>query len=144
MISIETRDWGTALLASLALAVTIVASSLLSASDAKASQLGLAAHAVIEAGDANVTLVRDGCGRGMRFSNRLQACVEDGPRYVAPGCPAGTRFSERRQACVAIGQPDPGAAIVNGIINGVIQSTAPRGCPPGYRWSNGRGACVPR
>src|SRR5438128_5896348 len=26
---------------------------------------------------SKLLLVRDGCGRGMRFSNRMQACVED-------------------------------------------------------------------
>jgi len=131
-------------IASLALLAAIGVATVLFAGPASAAPLGVAGSAVTEAaGEDALTAVRDGCGRGMRFSNRLQTCVEEGgpPAYVAPGCPRGMRFSERRQACVALGEPDPGAAIVNGIINGVIG--APRGCPPGYRWSNGRGACVP-
>lgn len=82
------------------------------------------------AGPSDVVQVRDGCGPGMRFSERRQACVEDfdrgpppppppryyeerGPRYVAPpppprryvDCGPGKRFSERMQGCVWIDGP---------------------------------------
>jgi hypothetical protein len=129
---------GALVLASMVLAVAF------SVSGAGAAPLTAAKSAIASSsvGGSDVTLVRDGCGPGMRFSNSRQACVEAGPRYVAPGCPPGTRFSERRQACVEIGAVDPGAAIVNGIIGGVIGATAPRGCGPGMRWSNSRGRCV--
>jgi hypothetical protein len=69
--------------------------------------------------ESNIFLVRDGCGRGMRFSHRLQACVADfdrgppryygerdyyrpgpPPRVVIPACPPGQRFSNSRQSCV--------------------------------------------
>ena len=69
---------------------------------------------------SNLLLVRDGCGRGMRFSNRMQACVEEfdrgpppprfsddfrrppppPPRVFIPPCPPGQRYSSYRQACV--------------------------------------------
>jgi hypothetical protein len=51
---------------------------------APASGGTLPLNAAISAGD--ITLVRDGCGRGFRFSNRRQACVPiDGAGYVDPG-----------------------------------------------------------
>ena len=65
----------------------------------------------------DLSLVRDGCGRGMRYSHRLGGCVVDNvvvaprvvapvvvvPRVVAPvvrACPRGTRWSNRFQQCV--------------------------------------------
>lgn len=129
-------------LASMMLAVAFSLPGLMFAGSAGAAPLAAKGALVQSAQDSDVTLVRDGCGRGMRFSNRLQACVEafDGPpAYVAPGCPPGTRFSERMQACIEMRQVDPGAAIVNGVINGLVGGG---GCPPGTRWSNGRGRCV--
>jgi hypothetical protein len=137
-------DLATNALASLAVMITVGAA--LFAGNATAAPIAPVGSAIIQSGgqDSGVTLVRDGCGRGMRFSNSRQACVEDfgggGPRVVEPGCPRGTRFSNSRQACVPVGGVDPGAAIVNGIINGVVG--APGGCPRGMRWSNGRGRCV--
>ena len=53
----------------LALTVAIGAGALLLASDAQAMPLTLAKTTAIE---SDVTLVRDGCGRGYRFSNRWQ------------------------------------------------------------------------
>ena len=95
--------------------------------------------------DSDLLLVRDGCGRGMRFSNSRQRCVEDfggGPR-VEPGCPRGMRFSNSRGRCVEMGGGvDPGAAVIQGIIGGVLGAGAPRGCGRGMRWSNSRGRCV--
>ena len=110
---------------SLALAVAIGSMALLTSGNAGALPVGLVeSTAGVE---ANLLLVRDGCGRGMRFSNRLQACVEDfdggrrgppppppyyygggdyrrppppPPRIFIPACPPGQRFSNSRQACV--------------------------------------------
>ena len=69
-------------------------------------------------------LVRDGCGRGMRFSERRGRCVPDDDRD-ARVCPRGFRWSERRDRCV----PDE-----------VVREA----CPPGFRFSESRQACVPR
>ncbi len=43
-------------------------------------------HPVAAAANEDVTLVRDGCGRGYRFSNRRQTCVpmDDRPIVVNP------------------------------------------------------------
>jgi hypothetical protein len=70
---------------SLASGCAIVAASALMPASGGAMPLNQAISA--DAGD--VTLVRDGCGRGLRFSNRRQACVpiDYGPGYgyVDPG-----------------------------------------------------------
>ena len=137
-----------------ALALPILA-MLLMASDAGAVPLGLGKGAINElsAHESTVILVRDGCGRGMRFSNRRQMCVEDfdrGPRFVAPGCPRGMRFSNSRGRCVPMhGQVDPGVAIMQGIIGGAIGGAVNSGrrgdgCGRGMRFSNSRQRCVPR
>lgn len=65
----------------------------------------------------SITLVRDGCGPGMRFSNRRGACVPDygGPRYYGGGGPQYYDGRPRRRnndAAVAVGT----AAAVLGII----------------------------
>lgn len=101
---------------SLAFAVAIGSMALLTSGSAGALPAAFVDSPA--AAEANLLLVRDGCGRGMRFSNRLQACVEEfdrGPRrgppppfYVAPPpprvivpvCPPGQRFSNSRRACV--------------------------------------------
>jgi len=144
--------WGTVTRASLALIIAIGAAFLLHAGRADAAPLGLAKSAIVQSGaqDSDLTLVRDGCGRGMRFSNSRQRCVEDfnggGGRYVEPGCPRGMRFSNSRQACVPLGGGvDPGVAIIQGIIGGAVNSGRGRGdgCGPGFRFSNSRQRCVP-
>jgi hypothetical protein len=64
-----------------------------------------------KAGIANsdtVQLVREGCGRGMQWSERRRRCVEDNPRaqirdFIRGGersCGRGLRWSERRGRCV--------------------------------------------
>ena len=88
---------------------------------ANAAPVTFAKGAIVQTQGSDLTLVRDGCGRGMRFSNSRQACVPQG---------GGGRV-----------YVDPGAAIVQGIIGGAIEATRP-GCPRGTRWSNRRGACV--
>ncbi|ABD06692.1 hypothetical protein RPB_1984 [Rhodopseudomonas palustris HaA2] len=110
------------------------------------------------AGPSDVVQVRDGCGPGMRFSERRQACVEDFDRapppryyeerrYVPPpppprryvDCGPGKRFSERRQACVWIDgarQSDDGAAaaaIAGGLLGAAIGAAAASGNRGGDR-----------
>jgi hypothetical protein len=102
----------------LAFFVAIVAMALLSSGSVGALPVGSVDS--VAAIESNMLLVRDGCGRGMRFSNRLQACVVDydrggpppryygerdyyrgpPPRVIIPQCPPGQRFSNSRQACV--------------------------------------------
>ena len=93
------------------------------AGPASAAPLASAKSAISQSDEGALTLVADGCGRGMRWSNRRGGCVPQGgggPGYV-----------------------DPGAAIVGGIVGGIVQGvTRPPGCPPGTRWSNRRGGCV--
>jgi hypothetical protein len=141
------------LIISAALAMVIAICGSFAPLAANAAPLGAMKSAITQsdAQDSDVTLVRDGCGRGMRFSNRRQACVEDfgGGPQVAPGCPRGTRFSNSRQACVPMdGGVDPGVAVIQGIIGGVLSGGGGGGrgdgCPRGMRFSNSRQACVPR
>ena len=75
-------------------------------------------------GVSDLMLVRDGCGRGMRFSERRQRCVPDVEREIAV-CPRGFSWSDGRQRCVP-------------------EVRVQEGCPPGYRFSDSRQACVPR
>ena len=75
-------------------------------------------------GTSDLTLVRDGCGPGFRFSNSRQRCVPDDVRGGPPACPAGFRFSEGRGRCVP------------------IERAAPV-CPPGFRFSEFRQRCTP-
>lgn len=60
------------------------------------------------AAETDHVLVRDGCGRGMRFSNRQQACVP------MDGYGGGPGYYEPAPAYV-----DPGAAAAAAIIGGV-------------------------
>jgi len=91
-------SWATA--RSLLAAIAITGAFLMIGNAADAAPLSAARSAVVQSEQgSDVTLVRDGCGRGMRFSNSRQACVEDfqgGPPvvYQQPvGCPLGTRFT---------------------------------------------------
>ena len=106
--------------ASLALAVAVGVVALMNTGHAGALPLAFAKNSAV---DPAVVLVRDGCGRDMRFSNSRQACVPDfererpryyrddrvyrddrgpPPRFIGRGCPPGQRFSNRMQACVWI------------------------------------------
>jgi hypothetical protein len=99
---------------SLAFAVAVGSMTLLSSGSAGALPV-LSGESAASAVESNLLLVRDGCGRGMRYSNRRGGCVPDDygrgpppppyyapppPRLVIPVCPPGQRFSNRRQACV--------------------------------------------
>jgi hypothetical protein len=128
---------------SAAIALAVGIGGTLLPNSAEAMPIALADRTAVE---SNVTLARDGCGRGMRFSNSRQACVEDfqGGPQVAPGeCPRGMRFSNNRGGCVPVGGVDPGAAIINGVINGVVNGNRGDGCGRGMRFSNRLGQCVP-
>jgi hypothetical protein len=164
-----TQGWNrlSAALASAALMIAIGA-AVLFAGQAQALPLAHANAVAIaqNAQDSDVILVRDGCGRGMRFSNSRGGCVQDfngGPRVVVVprGCGPGFRFSNSRQACVPVGRGphvDEGAAAVAigvGVLNALVGgNNQPRnnlhnnggrrsGCGPGFRFSNSRGHCVP-
>jgi len=116
---------GTTAAASLALMIAIGGSFASLTSEANAMPLAPAKNAITQSGaqDSDVTLVRDGCGRGMRFSNSRQRCVEDGgPRRDEP------------------------ARVINRIINQSVGGGAGRrgdGCGRGMRFSNSRQRCVP-
>ena len=80
----------------------------------------------------SLVLVRDGCGRGMRFSNRLQACVEDfddGYRQVLPPRYYGEDGPPPRYYRDDVYRRPPPAPILPT-------------CPPGQRFSYSRQACV--
>ena len=142
---------------SLALVAAVAGAFLLAAGSAEAAPLALGkAIAQSEVLDGEVILVRDGCGRGLRWSHRRQMCVENFDRgppavVVVPNCRPGWRWSNGRQACVPAGGGgvDPAAAIIGGVIGTAVGIAAgannrPRGCGPGMRWSDRRGGCVPR
>jgi hypothetical protein len=100
--------------------------------------------------DSLIVPVRDGCGRGMRFSNSRQMCVADfGDRRDMRGddrrgnfrddgrrdnfrseCGRGMRFSNSRGRCVAIEgrrESDDGAvaaAVAVGVLGAVIGAAA--------------------
>jgi hypothetical protein len=99
----------------------IVAFSALVALDAGA--MPLAPDLGLASGDT--TLVRDGCGRGMRFSERRGRCVPDEDRGEVAVCPRGFRWSDGRQRCVP-------------------EVRVREECPPGFRFSESRQSCVPR
>ena len=88
-----------------ALCFAAVASAVgaLVAFEAQALPLAAAKTMTIE---SDVTLVRDGCGRGYRFSNRRQACVPE--------------FDDRGSYRRAVPQDDPGAEAAVGIINAIV------------------------
>src|SRR4029453_10444382 len=97
---------------SLAFLAAIGSMALVSSSSAGA--LPVVSAESVAAIESNMLLVRDGCGRGMRFSNRVAAWAPDSargpppppyyygerdyrrgppPRVVIPACPPGQRFS---------------------------------------------------
>jgi hypothetical protein len=116
--------------ASRLLIVAAVAAAGLSAlicSDAVAAPLAAAMPAGVE---SPTLQVRDGCGRGMRFSNSRQACVEDFGEGRGGGYDEGPRrYGDRPRG--------------DGEGRGYGYRDAPRpDCGPGMRFSNSRQACV--
>jgi hypothetical protein len=109
------------------LTIVIMAISTLFALDASA--LPLAAVKQQAAVESQLTLVSDGCGRGMRFSNHRQRCVQDfnsqpRVRVLRDECRRGWHFSSHRGACVPNER--------------VIQVE----CRRGWHFSNSRQRCV--
>jgi hypothetical protein len=109
---------------SLAFAAAIGAMALLPTGNAGAFPIAPGASAGVE---SDVLQVRDGCGRGFRYSYRAGGCVRDWggggpppPVYVRPAPPIYVAPPVVVRPPV-IGRP---------------------ACPPGMRWSNGRRACV--
>ncbi len=101
--------------------IAIAAMSALFALDASA--LPLAAAKQQAAVESQLTLVRDGCGRGMRFSNHRDDCVVDRHsrsrrdfrsrhHFVSDECRRGWRFSNSRQRCV---QKNPVSILLNAL-----------------------------
>lgn len=105
----------------LALTAALGALTTLTISDARAMPL---APATSFATDSDVTLVRDGCGRGMRFSNRRQACVPDynggGPRYYDGGRPTYYRGGGGPGPYRGSGYRDDGGAAAAAAVTGAI------------------------
>ena len=97
------------MLKTIALTLALGASALLVA-DAGAAPLSTGKLAIENSSD--ITLVREGCGPGRQYSERLRRCVEDTPRAqmrdtvrdvvrpIVPRCGPGWRYSERRGRCV--------------------------------------------
>ena len=106
---------------SIAFAIAVGSAALLSSGTAGAFPLPPVESAA--AADSSLLLVRDGCGRGFRYSHRAGGCVPDyapppvyvrpappppvyirpappPPVYVRPACPPGQRWSNRMQGCV--------------------------------------------
>jgi hypothetical protein len=85
-------------------AVTIAAGALSIAFVAGASALPLTPSNPAAPSD-EVTLVRDGCGPGLRYSVRLRRCVGvERPVVIGPVrvCPPFQRWSERFRRCVPL------------------------------------------
>jgi hypothetical protein len=106
-----------------ALALLVAAGgTFLLAGGAGAAPLALGKSAAVQssADAGDVILVRDGCGRGLRWSNSRQRCV-----VADVGGPPGVVVA-------------PGVVVTSPVV-------VPRGrvCGYGLRWSNGLGRCVP-
>ena len=106
----------------LVLTAVLAGLTALFALDAGAMPFAIATHGF---GSGDITLVRDGCGPGFRYSYNRQGCVPDeGFGRGVRACPPGFRFSDYRQRCVPVERVAPG-------------------CPPGTRFSEYRQRCVP-
>jgi hypothetical protein len=103
--------------------LAILIGALPMATDAGAMPLPGASSSLVQ---SETVLVRDGCGRGMRFSNRRQECVEDfddGPPPRVMDDRRDYRRDDRREY-----RRDEAPVV--------------RECGRGMRWSNSRGQCV--
>ncbi len=135
------------MLKTLTLTVAIGAVSALLVVDASALPVTQIKQVAVE---SPTTLVRDGCGRGMRFSNSRQTCVEEfgrGPsvRVIPQGCGPGMRFSNSQGGCVPVeGRRGNGVGLgLNLLLDQPVRSSRGSGCGPGFRFSNSRQSCVP-
>lgn len=103
------------MLKTITITVTAAAVSALLTVGASAAPLAPAKQFGIE---SNITLVRDGCGRGMRYSNSRDRCVEKfsrGSRHFD----RGSRWSDRgRHQRHYRNDEDIGSAIVHGLFGG--------------------------
>jgi hypothetical protein len=95
------------MLKTLAFALTLGAASALLMADAGAVPLAQGKQSIA---GSDITLIREGCGPGRQYSQRLRRCVEDTPRaqmrdavrdMVRPrGCGPGWHYSARFNRCV--------------------------------------------
>jgi hypothetical protein len=83
------------MLKTLTLTIAACALSALLAADAGALPAAPAQSAGIE--DSDVTLVRQGCGRGWRYSEMRGRCVPDRGSQI--NCPPGFHWSIRYKRC---------------------------------------------
>jgi hypothetical protein len=90
------------MLKTIAFALALGAVTTLAVADAGALPLAQARQGT---SGSDITLVREGCGAGFQFSERLGRCVKDSPRavihdLVRPKCGFGRHYSERFARCV--------------------------------------------
>jgi hypothetical protein len=89
------------MLKTLALTLALGAGAALIATSSNAMPLASGLSA-----DSGVTLVREGCGPGMQYSERLRRCTRDSARAQmkdavrADRCPPGRHWSHRAERCV--------------------------------------------
>lgn len=119
--------------ATLALTIAIGGFSLLISGSANARPLGSATSAIAQdAHDNGFMLVRDGCGRGMRFSNSRGRCVpQSGGGYGGGGYGYGGG-----------GYGGGGYGGGHRFYSGGRRGGSHNGCPPGMRFSHRMGHCV--
>ena len=91
------------MLKTLAFALTLGAASALLVPDAGAVPLAQGKQTIA---GSDITLVREGCGPGRQYSNRLRRCVDDSPRAMqrdaerAKACGRGWHYSMRYGRCI--------------------------------------------
>ena len=90
------------MLKTLAFTLALGAASALLVVDASALPLAQAKQAVA---GSDITLVREGCGPGRQYSNRLRRCVEDTPEArmrdnMRRACGPGWHYSARFNRCI--------------------------------------------
>jgi hypothetical protein len=112
----------------LLIAVAAAGLAVLVGGNAMAAPLAMAKPATVE---SHTLLVRDGCGRGMRFSNSRQTCVEDFGEGRGGGYGEGPRGFDERPRGYGYGEGYRDAPRV------VVPD-----CGRGMRYSNSRQACV--
>ena len=127
-----------AALASLGLLVAAGAAALVPVGTAQAMPM---AAIQVPAAETEPLLVRDGCGRGMRFSNSRQRCVPDGDGGFR-GDGDFRRGPPPRAFDDGFRRGPPPRAFDDGFRRGPPPRAFESGCPRGQRFSNSRQACV--